>query len=65
MPIFLRVVAVHFGHEVTDEGLLIERREVGAEKIVPSSIETVMVDLKKTIVCHLFQKIINCLLNIL
>lgn len=47
MPILLGVGAVDLGHEVTDEGLLVERREIGAQEVVASAEETVMVDLEK------------------
>lgn len=46
MPILLGVGAVDLGHEVTDEGLLVERREIGAQEVVASAEETVMVDLE-------------------
>lgn len=47
MPVFLGVGAIDLGHEVTDEGLLVERREIGAQEVVASAEETVMVDLEE------------------
>lgn len=47
MPVLLGIGAVHLGDEVTDEGLLIERREIGAQEVVACAIETVMVDLEE------------------
>jgi len=47
VPIFLGVGAVDLGHEVADEGLLVERREIGAQEIIACAKETVMVDLEK------------------
>lgn len=49
MPIFLGVSTVDFGYEVTDEGLLIERREIGAQEVIASAKETMMVDLEEDI----------------
>lgn len=45
MPVSLGVGAIDLGHEVADEGLLVERREVGAQEVVASAEETVMIDL--------------------
>lgn len=47
MPVSLGVGAIDLGHEVADEGLLVERREVGAQEVVASAEETVMIDLEK------------------
>jgi len=49
VPIFLGVSTVDFGYEVTDEGLLIERREIGAQEVIASAKETMMVDLEEDI----------------
>lgn len=47
MPIPLGVGAVDLGHEVADEGLLVECREIGAQEVIASAKETVMVDLEE------------------
>lgn len=47
MPILLGVGAVDLGYEVADEGLLVERREIGAQEVIASAKETVMVDLEE------------------
>lgn len=47
MPVLFGIGAVDLGHEVADEGLLVERREIGAQEIVASAEETVMVDLEE------------------
>lgn len=49
MPIFLGVSTVDFGYEVTDEGLLVERREIGAQEVIAGAKETMMVDLEEDI----------------
>lgn len=47
MPVFLRIGAVHFGDEVADEGLLVERREIRAQKVVSRSEKAVVVHLER------------------
>lgn len=47
MPIPLGIGAVDLGHEVADEGLLVERREIGTQEVVASAEETVMIDLEE------------------
>lgn len=47
MPVLLGVGAVDLGDEVADEGLLVERREIGAQEVVASAEEAVMVDLEE------------------
>lgn len=47
MPVFLRIGAVDFGDEVTDEGLLVERREIRAQEVVSRSEKAVVVHLEK------------------
>lgn len=47
MPVFLRIGAVDFGDEVTDEGFLIERREIRAQEVVSRSEKAVVVHLEK------------------
>jgi len=46
VPILLGVSAVDLGYEVTDEGLLVERREIGAQEVIAGAKETMMVDLE-------------------
>lgn len=47
VPVLLGIGAVDLGHEVADEGLLVERREIGAQEVVAGAEETVMVDLEE------------------
>jgi len=49
VPVFLGVGAIDLGYEVADEGLLVERCEIGAQEVVASTKETVMIDLGKEI----------------
>lgn len=47
MPILFGIGTVDLGYEVADEGLLIERRKIGAQEVIASAEETVMVDLEE------------------
>lgn len=49
MPVLLGVGAIDLGYEVADEGLLVERREIGAQEVIASAKETMMIDLEKEI----------------
>lgn len=46
MPVLLGVGAVDLGHEVADEGFLIERREIGAQEVVAGAKQAMMIDLE-------------------
>lgn len=48
VPVLPRIGAVHLGHEVADEGLLVESSEVGAEEVVAGT--------EKAVVIHLWEE---------
>lgn len=55
MPILLRIGAIDLGHEMANEGFLVECREIGTEEIVTSAEKTVMIDLsKRRSLCFVF-----------
>lgn len=60
VPVLLGIGAVDLGHEVADESLLVERREIGAQEVVASAEETVMVDLEEDTRVTL---VLSCLLH--
>lgn len=45
MPVLPRIGAIHLGHEVADEGLLVESSEVGAEEVVSGAEKAVVIHL--------------------
>lgn len=46
VPVLLGALAVHIGGKVTDEGALIEGREIGAEEIVSYTVDAMMINLQ-------------------
>lgn len=47
VPVLVRVLAVHLGDKVADEGLLVEGGEVGAQEVVTHAMQTLMVELEE------------------
>ena len=45
MPVLPRIRAIHLGHEVADERLLVEGGEVGAQEVVSGAEQAVVVHL--------------------
>lgn len=50
MPVFVRVLAVDLGNKVANESLLVECGKVGAQEVVPDSVQALMVELHMSIV---------------
>lgn len=46
-PPLVRVLAVHLGDKVADEGLLVEGGKVGAQEVVTDSVQALVVQLRE------------------